>query len=1098
MKKIALIVTCIFCHLADGFAQQPKIVPSSPEAASLAKFINYPVNFNTGVPNISIPLFEVNSGSLSLPITLSYHAGGIKVNEKSTWVGLGWSLSAEPEITRTVNGSDDIATFGYSGSDVGNPALNRDLNYMKNIVNGSIDENPDDFYYHLSNKSGKFYMHKAAGGAYNFLPIPYEPLAIKFGQGNIPIQITDETGITYHFGDSTGYTYHHAIEMQEVGDYNSVSTWKCTQMISPSKKDTIFFSYSSPVMKLNYGINEKYVIYDNERTVDDSGYLLGVPIGDGDGGVHVSIATPLISAVYNPERFYDHNGADSIVLTPVTNYHFPAEPGVTITTTNTIKIQEIKYRSGKVQFFLRTNKNMLDSIRVYDSNNLLKKSIKFYYTFWDNTPAVGTPDDRTRLDSIAIRGSNSVTVEKYAFDYNPSYDIPMGMKRSDIRGYHSNTNISFASYITDSESSVPQQTVTIQKPGVHIEFNPLGYLAWGQDPFWSIDNPPYSFDITIGTPALTPSITSPPDFTQAFMLKKIHYPTGGRTEFTYESNQVYDQSQGLTVSSSGLRIKSIKFFKDNTTTSAFEKNYKYGIGETGRGVTTGLENIGTFSYAQTIYRPLVVANEFTFSPWKQRVRTYNARSFSDLVFSDGSPVVYQEVAEYQSDMGSQTGKTVYKYDYPLDFSFYDVDYAPMTLPKTDWHLGTLTSKTDYARANSNYVWVKKNDFTYKKYNRPDSIYVGMAHPVNIIEENPTYPYTLPADTWRIITYAHTALQVGKMLPLREDEYTRELEDTLNYVSQSKYYFYDNPDHMFATRTMTVNSKGDTLTAYSSHPQDYASSDAMVGPMITANMLAYPIEQISAITHAGASQPSITAGSINTYNSDSTPSAAYTLETANPISLPGFKFSNVSLGNLPQGTTKQTFVKDGTYVLKETFNNYDSFGHIRQLTNNQNNVVSYKWGYNNTYPIAECKNANYDEFMFEDFEGNGSIASNYGTTHTGSGSFSGTINLSSYFSSTLHGKAYTLSYFKYNGAGWDYIQADYSGQTISGILDDIRIFPKNALITTYTYQLLTGITSVTDAKGQTTYYEYDAVQRLNTIRDQNGNILKHTDYHYAGQ
>jgi YD repeat-containing protein len=55
--------------------------------------------------------------------------------------------------------------------------------------------------------------------------------------------------------------------------------------------------------------------------------------------------------------------------------------------------------------------------------------------------------------------------------------------------------------------------------------------------------------------------------------------------------------------------------------------------------------------------------------------------------------------------------------------------------------------------------------------------------------------------------------------------------------------------------------------------------------------------------------------------------------------------------------------------------------------------------------------------------------------------------------------------------------------------------KDAQITSYTYKPLVGMTSSTDAKGMTTYYEYDAFQRLKTVKDQDGNILKQTDYHY---
>jgi hypothetical protein len=43
-----------------------------------------------------------------------------------------------------------------------------------------------------------------------------------------------------------------------------------------------------------------------------------------------------------------------------------------------------------------------------------------------------------------------------------------------------------------------------------------------------------------------------------------------------------------------------------------------------------------------------------------------------------------------------------------------------------------------------------------------------------------------------------------------------------------------------------------------------------------------------------------------------------------------------------------------------------------------------------------------------------------------------------------------------------------------------------------------MTSSTDTKGMTTYFEYDGLQRLMNVKDQNGNILKSYDYNYASQ
>ena len=67
--------------------------------------------------------------------------------------------------------------------------------------------------------------------------------------------------------------------------------------------------------------------------------------------------------------------------------------------------------------------------------------------------------------------------------------------------------------------------------------------------------------------------------------------------------------------------------------------------------------------------------------------------------------------------------------------------------------------------------------------------------------------------------------------------------------------------------------------------------------------------------------------------------------------------------------------------------------------------------------------------------------------------------------------------------------------ISGVIDNIMINPMEAQVIAFDYDPLVGMTSQTDAKGMTTYYEYDAFQRLKAVKDQNFNILKQTDYHY---
>jgi YD repeat-containing protein len=54
---------------------------------------------------------------------------------------------------------------------------------------------------------------------------------------------------------------------------------------------------------------------------------------------------------------------------------------------------------------------------------------------------------------------------------------------------------------------------------------------------------------------------------------------------------------------------------------------------------------------------------------------------------------------------------------------------------------------------------------------------------------------------------------------------------------------------------------------------------------------------------------------------------------------------------------------------------------------------------------------------------------------------------------------------------------------------------NAMITTYTYKPLIGVSTITDPKGDKMSYEYDTLNRLKWVKDKAGNILSENQYHY---
>src|SRR5690349_4923700 len=90
----------------------PQVTPKSPNVAGYEKYGNIPVSLSTGVPNISIPLTNITVDGLTIPITLTYHNTGLKVEEFPSMMGLGFDLQCGGAISYNQRGINDFNPSG--------------------------------------------------------------------------------------------------------------------------------------------------------------------------------------------------------------------------------------------------------------------------------------------------------------------------------------------------------------------------------------------------------------------------------------------------------------------------------------------------------------------------------------------------------------------------------------------------------------------------------------------------------------------------------------------------------------------------------------------------------------------------------------------------------------------------------------------------------------------------------------------------------------------------------------------------------------------------------------------------------------------------
>ncbi|WP_448698219.1 hypothetical protein ACFGVR_15480 [Mucilaginibacter sp. AW1-3] len=1131
-----------------------RLTQPAPNAASLGKYGEYPVSLYTGVPNINIPLYELTAGRIKIPLRLSYHAGGIKVEEIASSVGLGWSLNAGGVITRTVMGLPDenyylgdqtflTANLKVDGllaqmSDP-NQALNN-YNYLKKIIDGKVDGEPDVFYFNFGDMAGKFMYHQED---HKFYSVPYSKLKIEFsgGPGNSSFVITDEKGIQYTFA-APEISYRSSATNTVV---QVTTSWYLSEIYDPVTKQGMSFGYEDYTLQYETLGYEAYYYAPQHQDV-----------------------------TVNPKQDINHN----VKRLKIINWN-----------NSTVLFDYQKPRCDLPGDFALT------SMRIYDNTNKLLKSWDLNYDyFYDNgfMPSNCNSHEESvfqRLKLVSVKekpaAGSTLPSKPYIFEYNIGGNLPSRYsKAQDHWGYYNGQFQNQHLYPPYTISTNPLIIVPggnrnivpgvalagslsriIYPTGGHTDFlfenntafssnlpplqtgNQIGAGAPDQNnryvevPFTvsssslCTPNPANGVTMTLtvsgldedllhstfnGGLALTVSYINT-DTNQGDMLfqyggsknvGRLDVPLNfvlpnGNYKLIYDctQNPIPDSYESASANLSwttcdpdtsgtryvgGLRIKKIVNYKDETSV-AMIKSYRY-----------HQENYPSRSSGQTQFNPSYV-DQVMFSQSDQgnigEVPVYtklHSNSNYPLVSENGKAVGYSTVIELNGE-DDTNGYTQYQYtNFDEHPDNYNGSYSNSLPISYQWLRGLELGKKVFKKQNGQLKLLSETINEYdtgllgankKTFNGIRGIFISASTDL---------PLELPGDDMLFISEAapgwenHPTYADFVHLARTTERYHT---DDNHVIENIKDFTYDSKN-LLPSITTTSASNGDKLIAHTLYSVDYNVNNAVVPKALAIkqlqdlNMVTTPIEQYTE-KQTGNGDKRLTAAIFNSYKADQP-----LIDTIFYQNTPAVQPLNYS----PVMISSTAFSKSTNYRPDVIIEKYDTDSNLllqQKKANGPSN--SYQWGYGETLLIAECKNASNTEFYTQNYEepGSGGIA---GTAHTGNqlGTNAEIVWV------RPNSRAYLIDYWYLDGTTWKYKQDNYTTNSYAmmggSAYDDVRIYPADAQITTYTYQPLVGMTSSIDARGMTTYYEYDSFQRLINVRDKDGNILKHTDYHYQNQ
>jgi len=1142
--RFDLFKTILFSTLLLGnntFCQAPDPKFHTPDASSFMKFIDNQVSPHTGSVDISIPITIIDDGNISIPIVLKYNTSGIKTMEEASWVGLGWNLNVGGMITHSMNGEADNSSDFYEL--LNSPYIERSPDGYANILDDSnlllvgtnyynpesayLDPinailksydgftNPDVYYYSFLNYSGKFHVH----------PITNEVRLV-----NQEDRISFKT-----FNDQSGNTYWKAI----TPDGTTFFFGKTITSISPTstRASSVNFYLTQIIYPDGEFVTFNYNIDSSSLFVFNSSYKKITHLGVMELGPALyqnnynsctlsSISTPNIlvsfSTVKDRLDLPGERRLNSIIVSDKTNsllksFTFSYDYFTSVIAGN--------YQSQHPNFVVERALKRLrligfaeDGLPPYSFSYFGGLPIKTTYAvdYWgyyngETSNEVLYPkyldiypgDDSFPIKSGANRASNidfaiagmlysvtyptggkrTIEYESNTFDnYNilsqqqlDSYEVTSSTSTF-ISDYNEPTDITYYHFYVDKPTRIKivghisRGTGTyddVKDASITFGYYTTTYTTWNMVGMYNELNLDFEYDTIIDLKPYYPyrvNVSIPDVLGPQGYASSKHISASAIIYINETQLTDFDFSEG-----GGIRVARELLFNEGEDEPCLINKYDYGFGS----LMTPLKFHYTYYYARY---PDYAYNchdftdyELTSSNW------YPENTYAPGIVGYSNVSVHTEgLANWTSGQNNyDVGKTYYTF---LEQAGEGSNYMNYIYGAPLWGQplnGRLKKKEIYDKFNT---MISKEEYFYSYTSEP--FFWGL-YAIN---------YNRGCDLHGG-TYGQAVTYPIKSFTVHADKKS----ETFNNVTKETYYKYNSIGQVI--RDSIYTSTGSLMKTIYGYPYDLSSTDPVLLEMKNANLLDRlvfrEIQSPINVIFKEKFTYSQTASIPNPYNSETTKIFSITQR-------------DIYQNNLATPVNSEYY----TYNPK-----------LARAKRKDNFSISYLWGYNKNLPICKAENTDDADICFCNFE----VSNEYGgwtyqsgsrsTTYARTGRYSCVnaimqkiVSVSSIVSLWVKSGGGTPSISGYTPKvyaatdGWTYYEWNVSPGSITVYgsncyIDDLRLHPEGAMMTSYTYDPLVGMTSSTDPNGIITRYEYDSFGRLKNMKDNDGKITARNYYHY---